>query len=154
MEEKLLNFSEFTPTSEIRDEIIDKGQEPPTMPEFILSSEIDRYLLPKQEEPPGFLETISSSEIGLEVSQKTYICIDRREIFCHAPHWDTKDLAGAEDHTKWPLLTRAWVFQERLLSPRILHFMNNRLNTNAASKSLVCYRYEIFASNGESHLRK
>ncbi|KAH6998817.1 heterokaryon incompatibility protein-domain-containing protein [Ilyonectria sp. MPI-CAGE-AT-0026] len=37
-------------------------------------------------------------------------------------------------HTNWPLLTRAWVFQERLLSPQILHFMNNRLNTNAASK--------------------
>jgi hypothetical protein len=29
-------------------------------------------------------------------------------------------LAGPS-HT-WPLLKRAWVFQERLLSPRLLHF--------------------------------
>ncbi|KAH7023770.1 hypothetical protein EDB80DRAFT_807854 [Ilyonectria destructans] len=70
MEEGPLNFSEFTPSSGIRDEIIDMGQEPPTI---------------------------------------------------------TKDLTGAEDHTNWPLLTRAWVFQERLLCPRILHFMNNWL---------------------------
>ncbi|KAK4994444.1 hypothetical protein LTR66_005532, partial [Elasticomyces elasticus] len=28
---------------------------------------------------------------------------------------------------KYPLLTRSWVFQERLLSPRVLHFVNQEL---------------------------
>lgn len=33
--------------------------------------------------------------------------------------YDTNDNV---DTTRWPLLTRAWVFQEKMLSPRILHF--------------------------------
>lgn len=28
---------------------------------------------------------------------------------------------------RWPLLSRAWVFQERLMSPRVLHFTNQEL---------------------------
>ncbi|KAI1302226.1 HET-domain-containing protein [Xylaria venustula] len=41
------------------------------------------------------------------------------------PHWSTTDLSHLELH--YPLLTRAWVFQERNLSPRILHFCKQEL---------------------------
>lgn len=30
-------------------------------------------------------------------------------------------------HERWPLLERAWVFQERMLSPRVLHFVRNEI---------------------------
>jgi hypothetical protein len=32
-----------------------------------------------------------------------------------------------ENETPFPLLSRAWVYQERLLSPRVLHFLRNEL---------------------------
>lgn len=49
------------------------------------------------------------------------------------PHWFTEPVhvgtpytkALDRDRTAYPLLTRAWVLQERLLSPRVIHFTNN-----------------------------
>jgi hypothetical protein len=38
------------------------------------------------------------------------------------PHW-----SGPRDTSDWPLLQRAWVWQERLLSPRVLHFCKDEL---------------------------
>ncbi|KAI0813989.1 HET-domain-containing protein [Xylaria sp. FL0064] len=41
------------------------------------------------------------------------------------PHWSGTDLTHwAQDY---PLLTRAWAFQERILSPRVLHFCKQEL---------------------------
>ena len=41
------------------------------------------------------------------------------------PHWDTADHRDFNRH--FPLLSRAWVLQERLLSARMLHFCNLEL---------------------------
>ena len=50
-------------------------------------------------------------------------------------HWETAGFVqGAQ--ARWPLLTRAWVFQERLLSPRIIHF-GNELTWECRTKT-VC----------------
>jgi hypothetical protein len=38
------------------------------------------------------------------------------------PHWP-----GHDDLGHWPLLERAWAYQERLLSPRVLHFCQDEL---------------------------
>jgi hypothetical protein len=40
------------------------------------------------------------------------------------PHWwdQTSRIASYSSDSSYPLLSRAWVFQERILSPRILHF--------------------------------
>ncbi|KAF2970840.1 hypothetical protein GQX73_g2812 [Xylaria multiplex] len=43
----------------------------------------------------------------------------------------------AEQGDEFPLLDRAWVYQERLLSPRVLHFQNNELSWECAHHS-VC----------------
>jgi hypothetical protein len=40
-------------------------------------------------------------------------------------HWNTAPQTVFQ--TEYPLLSRAWVFQERLLSPRVLHFCNSEL---------------------------
>ncbi|KAI0379662.1 heterokaryon incompatibility protein-domain-containing protein [Hypomontagnella monticulosa] len=40
-------------------------------------------------------------------------------------HWERLWTSNSE--RTFPLLTRAWVFQERLLSPRVLHFSKNEL---------------------------
>ncbi|RYC58281.1 hypothetical protein CHU98_g7919 [Xylaria longipes] len=42
-----------------------------------------------------------------------------------------------EQANEFPLLDRAWVYQERLLSPRVLHFQNNELSWECAHHS-VC----------------
>lgn len=41
------------------------------------------------------------------------------------PHWERIWTSNIE--SRYPLLTRAWVFQERLLSPRVLHFSDQEM---------------------------
>ncbi|KAH6995011.1 heterokaryon incompatibility protein-domain-containing protein [Ilyonectria destructans] len=70
------------------------------------------------------LECIPASEIGHGISEDIYV---RSE---HDPkgtikHWGNSDPGQADK--EWPLLTRAWVFQEQLLTPRMLHFTKNEL---------------------------
>lgn len=40
-------------------------------------------------------------------------------------HWDT--LGQSEQHARFPLMSRGWAFQERLLSRRVLHFSEAEL---------------------------
>jgi hypothetical protein len=40
-------------------------------------------------------------------------------------HWDMQTISGMTRH--FPLLTRGWAFQERLLSPRVLHICESEL---------------------------
>ncbi|KAI9148800.1 hypothetical protein HJFPF1_10842 [Paramyrothecium foliicola] len=54
----------------------------------------------------------------------TICCMTRRKHDCfRGVDQDREDL----DETALPLMTRAWVFQERLLSPRLLHFASDEL---------------------------
>lgn len=48
-------------------------------------------------------------------------------------HWNTPHRAGYE--SEYPLLTRGWVFQERLLSPRLIHFCSNELVWECADET-------------------
>jgi len=38
-----------------------------------------------------------------------------------------RDLTGKDLRTNFPLLGRAWAFQERMLSPRVLYFVQGEL---------------------------
>ncbi|RII19995.1 hypothetical protein CUC08_Gglean001394 [Alternaria sp. MG1] len=54
------------------------------------------------------------------------------------------DAFRTRDLTSWPLLTRAWVYQERRLSPRTVHFCKHQVywecQTNFASEDASEYR--------------
>jgi hypothetical protein len=54
-------------------------------------------------------------------------CSTPRQIVVRKPlpHWVNLPLSTIK--TDYPLLSRAWVFQERLLSPRVLHFCGSEL---------------------------
>jgi hypothetical protein len=58
---------------------------------------------------------------GATAAGKAYKIYARRPIH-HYLDDDDNDVPGKWTTTNAPLLTRAWVFQERLLSPRVLHF--------------------------------
>ncbi|KEZ45493.1 hypothetical protein SAPIO_CDS1811 [Scedosporium apiospermum] len=73
----------------------------------------------------GFPTITSKSITGTTSEGKPY------HYFCHSACRHPTDVNTPEgqyssrdnyDVTDWPLLTRAWVFQERTLSPRVLHF--------------------------------
>lgn len=48
-------------------------------------------------------------------------------FFRKIPHWPSLVPNKEETLRLWPLLTRAWVFQERRLAPRVLHFTSHEL---------------------------
>jgi len=64
------------------------------------------------------------------------------------PNWSVNDI------NEFPLLTRAWLYQERLLSPRVVHFMQSEIVWECM-ESTECQcrlmRLETFASD---HLNK
>jgi hypothetical protein len=55
---------------------------------------------------------------GLTADGRPYHIYARRPIH----HYLDDDFVSSHTTANWPLLTRAWVFQERLLAPRVLHF--------------------------------
>jgi hypothetical protein len=65
---------------------------------------------------------------GHEHATKTHQFRDEtlREYDVHVrkslPHFQTGDCPTEEEGSQFPLLQRAWVYQERLLSPRVVHF--------------------------------
>jgi hypothetical protein len=48
-----------------------------------------------------------------------------RQAFNHLQHLSAESLLQTNKGTEFPLMRRAWVFQERRLSPRVLHFTQN-----------------------------
>ncbi|CZR56613.1 uncharacterized protein PAC_06502 [Phialocephala subalpina] len=55
---------------------------------------------------------------GSTADGRPYCIYARRPIH----HYLDDDILGSHVTSNWPLITRAWVFQERLLAPRVLHF--------------------------------
>ncbi|RSM08593.1 hypothetical protein CEP52_004608 [Fusarium oligoseptatum] len=79
-----------------------------------------------EEEETVYLECIPASEQGHGLINDIWVRLadpNKREII---NHWHESTNAK-ENEEEWPLLTRAWVFQERLLSPRMLHFAKREL---------------------------
>lgn len=70
------------------------------------------------------LERIPAQEIGHGLSEDVYVRLEYQDEG-RIRHWDIR--SPDQHHEEWPLLTRAWVFQERLLSPRMLHFAKREL---------------------------
>jgi hypothetical protein len=61
-----------------------------------------------------------------ELQDKT-INVDFMETTLEVVVRETFDHLGATEQSKFPLLSRAWAYQERILSPRIVHFCENEL---------------------------
>ncbi|KAF4461619.1 heterokaryon incompatibility [Fusarium albosuccineum] len=101
-------------------------------------------LHPEEEIRETRIEHIPASAISQGVSQDIYVRLDfpNRYYRNRVQHWSSIGTEQLNAH-EWPLLTRAWVFQERLLSPRMLHF---------ASRELVweC-RTEVYCDCGYDH---
>ena len=53
------------------------------------------------------------------------------------PHYTGRDTEGLLADTEWPLLTRAWVYQEQFLSRRMLHFTRHELFWEC-NEALIC----------------
>ncbi|KAF5011725.1 hypothetical protein FDECE_2185 [Fusarium decemcellulare] len=85
-------------------------------------------LHPESEIRETHIERIPASTIGQSVSQDIYVRLDlsNRYYRNRVQHWSSIGTEQLNAH-EWPLLTRAWVFQERLLSPRMLHFASREL---------------------------
>lgn len=83
-------------------------------------------------DPPYIHSRIPASEISNGIKADIYVRVSSSSSYAFSregpniPHWHKKRkyLHGNQD---WPLLSRAWVFQERLLSPRMLHFGKHEL---------------------------
>ncbi|KAH7152835.1 heterokaryon incompatibility protein-domain-containing protein [Dactylonectria macrodidyma] len=77
------------------------------------------------EEIEMYMDCIPASEIGHGINEDVYVRLNY-DSQGGIKHWDIPDFGESQDQ-EWPLLTRAWVFQERLLSPRMLHFAKKEL---------------------------
>jgi hypothetical protein len=60
------------------------------------------------------------------------VCVRTLSKGQHIPSWETQTIkctnaAETKMRPEFPLLTRAWCFQERLLSPRLLHFTHGEI---------------------------
>lgn len=64
---------------------------------------------------------------------------DKLDMFPNNPGWHNTD--------QWPLLQRAWVYQERRLSTRVLHFGKQQLSWECKSKLLSEDKLERFILN-------
>ncbi|KAH6889762.1 heterokaryon incompatibility protein-domain-containing protein, partial [Thelonectria olida] len=82
-------------------------------------------LHPNGESRTVYLERIPAHEIGHGVSEDVYVRLEYQDKG-GIRHWDIQS-PDQQHEEEWPLLTRAWVFQERLLSPRMLHFAKREL---------------------------
>ena len=71
-------------------------------------------------------------ETGITASGAHFSMVGHK-IWRHPMHYHAEDLPQGRS---WPLLGRAWVFQERLLSPRFLHFTKNELIWECNKESL------------------
>jgi hypothetical protein len=74
------------------------------------------------------------SQAGSEFRARDFAVRDRSEnphqifVHRHSPHWLIADPRHLQELDQdFPLLQRAWVLQERLLSPRVLHFGRHKL---------------------------
>ncbi|KAF2995395.1 hypothetical protein E8E13_004489 [Curvularia kusanoi] len=82
-------------------------------------------------------------------------------LYIAAPLLHFPDEIGQEDPFRWPLLSRAWVFQERKLSPRVLHFgrdqlfweCDSRFTSEGAIKSLSDPYGDLSESSSRSRFR-
>jgi hypothetical protein len=65
-------------------------------------------------------------------------------------HWNTIDHCHLS--TTYPLLSRGWAYQERLLAPRVLHFCQKELVWECMQKSLCeCTSYEPAGQSKVEH---
>lgn len=71
-----------------------------------------------------FLESSGRSQ-GVELSLPKGTFSHRIAVREAITHWESCDKQTMKD--RFPLMTRGWAFQERLLSPRILHFCRSEL---------------------------
>jgi hypothetical protein len=63
--------------------------------------------------------------LGLEITLPEDVGACRIAVRTPLNHFDSQTADGLVDH--FPLLTRGWAFQERLLSPRVLHICESEL---------------------------
>ncbi|KAL2071938.1 hypothetical protein VTL71DRAFT_11281 [Oculimacula yallundae] len=54
-------------------------------------------------------------------------CLSHHDHYYASPYSDWIARGSPEGSSDMPLLSRAWVYQERILSPRVLHFMKEEL---------------------------
>ncbi|KAI8656883.1 HET domain-containing protein [Fusarium sp. Ph1] len=80
----------------------------------------------EEDEEAIYLECIPGSELGHELMDDIWVRLAYPNRGEAINHWHESTNAK-ENEEEWPLLTRAWVFQERLLSPRMLHFAKREL---------------------------
>jgi hypothetical protein len=72
-----------------------------------------------------FWSTETSYERDIEIESSTSETSGFISVREAIGHWERIWTSNSE--SRFPLLTRAWVFQERLLSPRVLHFSGKEL---------------------------
>jgi hypothetical protein len=89
---------------------------------------------------------ISPESRGKEVATHTGTHIIR-SLLPH-PDWGVDHLLGGKNNFTFPLLARGWVFQERLLSSRMLHFAKDELVWECMETiSCECARIKHYADN-------
>ncbi|KAI1353694.1 HET-domain-containing protein [Xylaria sp. FL0043] len=109
----------------IQDSSIDWQVESSRMAQIYQNSYITLAATQSSSDCVGFLRRPSTTN-----NEYSWHVVPHRETYRlgirpRLPHWSRTDLRlWAQDY---PLLTRAWAFQERILSPRVLHFCKQEL---------------------------
>ncbi|KAF2245985.1 HET-domain-containing protein [Trematosphaeria pertusa] len=67
--------------------------------------------------------SVSADDLEIHIPEDVGAC--RIAVRRPLKHWD--NLIPSQLKQQFPLLSRAWVFQERILSPRVLHFCKSEL---------------------------
>ncbi|KAK8023296.1 HET-domain-containing protein [Apiospora marii] len=82
----------------------------------------------------GMFRTVSTIPISPVETNRSDIFIREYPSHFPSPQWspDPNELA------KFPLLTRGWVYQERLLSPRVVHFTRCEVLLECSARKAYC----------------
>jgi hypothetical protein len=114
--------SSLTSTCIVQDDADDWKDCAATMASIYENSFITIAATQSADSNQGCFGTTNPLSLGLELnSSKLLICEQTVDDF------PLTDFALLQKNGDWPLLRRAWVFQERRLSPRVLHFTRSQL---------------------------
>jgi hypothetical protein len=109
----------------VQDDKDDWAREAATMASIYANAELTLAATWCNGSGQSLFQDSGSSSAAVDIRDFDGTPVFLRPVWPHYTARDAEDELHAE--IEWPLLTRAWVYQEKFLSRRMLHFMRNEL---------------------------